>query len=107
MSHEFIFLQSIPFIDYPSRPLPDAPDKTIFTDVPDNFHDICDAEGYDETLIGTAGSPLSPENHVGLNKHYTEYSYTIFTDAAVAKKTGFKDVVLGWCFCLNCFFVLF
>jgi hypothetical protein len=32
---------------------------------------------------------------VGLNKHYTEYSYTIFTDADVAKKTGFKDVVLG------------
>jgi len=86
---------SIPFINYPSRPLPDAPDKTVFTDVPDNFHDVCDAEGYDETLIGTADSPLSPENHVGLNKHYTEYSYTIFTDATVAKKTGFKDVVLG------------
>lgn len=75
--------------------MPDAPGKTIFTDVPDNFHAVCDAEGYDESKTGTADSPLSPTNHVGLNTHYTEYSYTIFTDDDVAAKTGFKDVVLG------------
>lgn len=90
-------LQSIPFIDHPSRPMPDAPSKTIFTDVPDNFHAVCDAEGYNEALTGTAQSPLSPTNHVGLNTHYTEYSYTLFTSDRVAAKTGFKDVVLGEC----------
>ena len=87
--------QSIPFIDYPTRPLPDKPNTTIFKDVPPNFHTVCDSQGFDETKTGTSGSPLSPTNHVGLNTHYTEYSYTIYTDDDVAKKTGFKDVVLG------------
>eukprot|EP00956_Cyclotella_meneghiniana_P044255 scaffold309549_cov182-Cyclotella_meneghiniana.AAC.1 len=75
--------------------MPDALGKTIYKDVPDNFHAVCDAEGYNEALTGTAQSPLSPTNHVGLNRHYTEYSYTLFTSDRVAAKTGFKDVVLG------------
>jgi hypothetical protein len=92
---------SIPFVDSPT-----ATDIvigwTVFTDVPDDFNEICLREGYDESLTGTEFSPLSPENHVGLNEHYTEFSYTVFTDEKFAEVTGYKDVVLGTFFLILC-----
>mmetsp|Transcript_886 Transcript_886/g.1171 ORF Transcript_886/g.1171 Transcript_886/m.1171 type:complete len:635 (+) Transcript_886:73-1977(+) len=85
---------SIPFVDSPTGTNIN-PTWSVFTDVPDDFNEICYSEGYDESKTGTVDSPLTPEKHVGLNEHYTEFSYTVFTDDKFAEVTGYQDVVLG------------
>ena len=58
----------------------------------DTYIGICEAEGLDEQ---NSGEILSYDKHVGLNKHYTTYTYGMELSDKAAKSIGFKLGTLG------------
>lgn len=67
------------------QPFPEEPEKRTA------WHTLCDAEGRSER----EPIPGFPNNHVGLQDHYTEYEYTMKLPKNVKKITGIDHVTMG------------
>jgi len=78
--------------DYPLLGGPTTDDIKGLAANPD-FQEICMTEGFLQGLGGPA--PLSPENHVGLNEHYTDFAFGLDVPPKTQEKIGFKYASLG------------
>lgn len=59
-----------------------------------DFQQVCASEGL-YAVRAPDTSPLSPENHVGLQEYYTDYAFSLDVPKKSQKKVGFKLATLG------------